>query len=296
MFNCIKSLEIMNGCLFISVFFILFLIFKLDVDAACTGLPADLQQSSWVDDIASNTLTFGTKTLTGFSFQDTGTTLNAFTCVGNVDNVYVFGSDSSVSSPDGSSQFYYLCMRITKVSENSYYYYLLADENASTFPRVRAVKRNFPQNVATGVEPCDFCNDVNSGASILRRSTVAVVPPVTADPPCLPCTTLQAVCDLAAVVPAPAVTTMATTGSSQTTSVLPLATNSQSSEQRLPDVSGVAGNSGVAGVSGIAGNSESGSSFVNAILLLAAIVGIQAIIFNSVESVYEVVQFDDTTR
>lgn len=36
-------------------------------------------------------------------------------------------------------------------------------------------------------------------------------------------------------------------------SVLPIATNSQSAGQRLPDVSGVAGNSGVAGVSGASG-------------------------------------------
>ncbi|VDI64780.1 Hypothetical predicted protein, partial [Mytilus galloprovincialis] len=142
--------------------------------AVCTGLPADLQSSMWVDDAESRTLTFGTKTLSGFTFQDTGTNFDAFTCVGNVDNVYVFGSDNSVSSPTGgAAEYYYLCMRITKVSANSYYYYLLA------------------------------------------------------------------------------VTTMATSGSSPTVSnsVLPIATNSQSAGQRLPDVSGVAGNSGVAGVS-----------------------------------------------
>ncbi|XP_076109145.1 uncharacterized protein LOC143077996 [Mytilus galloprovincialis] len=181
-------------------------------------------------------------------------------------------------------------MRITKVSANSYYYYLLADENSSTFPTVRAVKSTVSQSDASNLPPCNFCKDVNSGASLLRRSTVPSVPSVTAAPPCLPCEKLQTVCDLPAVVPDPAVTTMATSGSSPTVSnsVLPIATNSQSAGQRLPDVSGVAGNSGVAGVS------EAGFIFIDAILLLAAIVGIQAIIFNSVEPVNEVFQFDDT--
>ncbi|CAG2247666.1 unnamed protein product [Mytilus edulis] len=225
-------------------------------DAVCTGLPADLQGSSWVDDAASNTLTFGTKTLSGFSFTDTGVAFGSFTCVGNVDNVYVFGSDNSLTSaPGGPAEYYYLCMRITKVSANSYYYYLLADENGSTFPTVRAVKRTTSQAVASSLPPCTFCKDVNSGASSLRRSTVASVPPVTAAPPCLPCTKLQAECDRPAVVPIPAVTTMAISGSSPTVSnsVLPISTNSQSEGQRLPDVSGVAGNSGVAGVSGASG-------------------------------------------
>ncbi|VDI03545.1 Hypothetical predicted protein [Mytilus galloprovincialis] len=171
-------------------------------DADCPGgLPVDLQSSMWVNDAESNTLTFGTNTLLGFSFQDTGTNFNAFTCISSDDNVYVFGSDNSLSSPFGSTEYYYLCMRITKVTENSYYYYLLGEENTSTFPVVRAIKSSVSLDTSRSRPPCDICSDRNDGnteASFLRRSTVPSVPSVTAVPLCLPCNTTQAECDLRA--------------------------------------------------------------------------------------------------
>ncbi|XP_063447389.1 uncharacterized protein LOC134726921 [Mytilus trossulus] len=161
----------------------------------------------WVNDAESNTLTFGRNTFSGFSFQDTGTNFNAFTCVSSDDNVYVFGSDNSLSSPSGSSEYYYLCMRITKVTENSYYYYLLGELNTDTFPHIRATKSSVRPSSSSSLPPCDICSDKNDGnteASFLRRETVLSVPSVTADPLCLPCNKTQIECDITAETTTPA--------------------------------------------------------------------------------------------
>ncbi|XP_052060220.1 uncharacterized protein LOC127700679 [Mytilus californianus] len=184
--------------------------------------------------------------------------------------------------------WYYLCMRITKVTDNSFYYYLLADINTNTIPNVRAISSTTNPTDARNLPTCTFCQDRTSDASFLRRSTVTSVPPVTAVPVCLPCTKTQAECDATTV--APAVTSMATSTSSPTVAsvtdrVLPIATSSQVSRQA------------VAGVANVAGASDSGFIFVDTIVLFAAIVGIQAIVnyFSSVEPGYELVQFVDST-
>ncbi|VDI78844.1 Hypothetical predicted protein [Mytilus galloprovincialis] len=122
----------MKGCIILSCTFILFSIFNLDVDAVCTGLPVELQGSTWEDSVTKQTFTFGTKTLKGFSFTYTGTNFEDFTCTGNTDNVYVFGSDNSQSSPTGLAEYFYLCMRIIKVTDDLFYYYLLAVNGSGT--------------------------------------------------------------------------------------------------------------------------------------------------------------------
>ncbi|CAG2192905.1 unnamed protein product [Mytilus edulis] len=122
----------MKGCIILSCTFILFSIFNLDVDAVCTGVPMELQGSTWEDSVTMKTFTFGTKTLKGFTFTYSGTTFKDFTCTGNTDNVYVFGSDNSHSSPTGSAEYFYLCMRIIKVTDNLFYYYLLAVNGSGT--------------------------------------------------------------------------------------------------------------------------------------------------------------------
>ncbi|XP_071137654.1 uncharacterized protein [Mytilus edulis] len=122
----------MKGCIILSCTFILFSIFNLDVDAVCTGLPVELQGSTWEDSVTKQTFTFGTKTLKGFSFSYIGTSFKDFTCTDNTDNVYVFGSDNSHSSPTGSAEYFYLCMRIIKVTHDLFYYYLLAVNGSGT--------------------------------------------------------------------------------------------------------------------------------------------------------------------
>ncbi|VDI03546.1 Hypothetical predicted protein [Mytilus galloprovincialis] len=189
-----------------NMIYLVFVFFTMSADANCPGgLPADLQNSMWID--GSNTLTFGTTTFSGFIFTDMGTIFDAFTCISNTDNVYVFGSDNSVSTPFSDPHYYYLCMRITKVTDNSYYYYLLGEESTGTTPVVRATKSSVTHSESRLLPTCDICSDNNDGnteAFFLRRSTVPSVPSVTADPICLPCNTTQAECDLRAEATTPA--------------------------------------------------------------------------------------------
>ncbi|XP_076078436.1 uncharacterized protein LOC143048575 isoform X1 [Mytilus galloprovincialis] len=185
----------MKGCIILSGTFILFAIFNLDVDAVCTGLPVELQGSTWEDSVTKQTFTFGTKTLKGFSFSYIGTSFKDFTCTGNTDNVYVFGSDNSHSSPTGSAEYFYLCMRIIKVTHDLFYYYLLAGTNSGTIPNVRAISSTVTQTVASTLSTCHFFEDITSDESFLQRSDVnGSGTPVTADALCLPCTKTQAEC------------------------------------------------------------------------------------------------------
>ncbi|XP_052076568.1 mucin-5AC-like [Mytilus californianus] len=131
---------------------VLMLSFSTFTAAVCT-LPTELQNSVWnyqYTDVASNTqktttLTFGRTTLpepSNIILNAFGTTLDKWTCISNLTmsssvSVAVFKSDMSYSTFSGRRRWVYLCMKLTKVTDNLFYFYLLSDEDKSLFPTER---------------------------------------------------------------------------------------------------------------------------------------------------------------
>ncbi|XP_071126674.1 adhesion G protein-coupled receptor B3-like isoform X2 [Mytilus edulis] len=120
-------------------------------DVACT-LPPELHNFVWdyqYTDLSNNaqttTLTFGRTTLTkpsNITLNALGTVLNAWTCIANLKlssavSVAVFKSDESYVDFSGNTKWVYLCMKLTKVADDLFYFYLLSDEDGTVYPKER---------------------------------------------------------------------------------------------------------------------------------------------------------------
>ncbi|XP_071126668.1 uncharacterized protein [Mytilus edulis] len=132
-------------------------------DATCS-LPQDLINTAWeynytnVEDNTeqSTTLNFATTTLqnSAINLDAKGTTIDDWTCINSLgisdtEAVVVFKSDNSFSDgPFAGSQWLYLCMKLTKVTTDLYYFYLLSDTFTGVSPdeRVFASSEGNPPN------------------------------------------------------------------------------------------------------------------------------------------------------
>ncbi|CAG2237905.1 unnamed protein product [Mytilus edulis] len=221
----------------------------------CTSFPPELTANHWVSETNIGTLTFQINTAGegDVTLNDPNNPLvRDFTCVSSTDNVYVFRSEVvPMSLPDGSDGWFYLCMRINKVTVNSFSLQLLTD--VSSFPLLRS------PSLASTTSTCEFCQSGTSQVFILRRSGTSELIP-TPVPVCAPCTKTQAECDTP-----PTTQAAVPTEQSIPNIISPIATIP--AEQSVPNnVSPIASNSQV---------SDPGNAFVDAIQVLLAIVGIE---------------------
>ena len=140
----------------ISIFLLLYTIKHLD---GCT-IPDILQSANWDYDFDSTTATlyFTSSGMTGLSFTARGEVLNTYTCIANTDDVYVFKSSQSYSHR-GDDRWIYLCMKMTRVSENLHYFYLLADLYNDVTPIDRVLSPPAGTVLSDNSPPCtDFCS------------------------------------------------------------------------------------------------------------------------------------------
>ncbi|XP_052078238.1 sushi, von Willebrand factor type A, EGF and pentraxin domain-containing protein 1-like isoform X2 [Mytilus californianus] len=120
---------------------IICLMYSSTSDAACS-LPEELQGTLWeynytkISDNSEQSTTLNIVTTTiqdSISLNAFGTTLDDWTCINslnisNAQTVLVFKSDTSfTSNPFGGSRRLYLCMKLTKVTADLFYFYLLSD-------------------------------------------------------------------------------------------------------------------------------------------------------------------------
>ncbi|XP_060586066.1 uncharacterized protein LOC132741821 [Ruditapes philippinarum] len=98
----------------------------LEVNGDCTW-PTEFNSNQWHDS-SRGILTFGTKSMQGWTFQPTSTlTVNSWDCV----SVSTYSTDGRIllitSQPFSlfSTNYYaYLCITVTKITESSYSYYI----------------------------------------------------------------------------------------------------------------------------------------------------------------------------
>ena len=161
------------------------------VAEACT-LPASLQGSGWKYTYGANevTVSFGTNTMSGLSYTARGEVLNSYHCISNTANVYVFKSVNSYTNR-GEDGWLYLCMKITRVSDDLFYFSLLADIDTVIGDRVyNPPTDSIPQDTDPKCDVCSYAttppdNDIR----ILQRIGTGETLPGS-ESPCLPCGTV----------------------------------------------------------------------------------------------------------
>ncbi|CAC5379543.1 unnamed protein product [Mytilus coruscus] len=208
---------------------VLMLSFSTFTVAVCT-LPTELHNSVWnyqYLNVANNaqvttTLTFGRTTLTepsNIRLNAVGTTLDAWTCISNLTlssavSVAVFKSDTSYSDFNGKSKWVYLCMKLTKVADDYFYFYLLSDEDHTVFPpervyqsggildntfpvcstfcqyttrpRIRTLKKSGSSAILPGdvslCEPCDSaCEEATTEMTSMESTHKTTLPPMSTE-------------------------------------------------------------------------------------------------------------------
>ncbi|CAG2239344.1 unnamed protein product [Mytilus edulis] len=170
--------------------------------AVCT-LPTELHNSVWnyqYTDLSNNaqttTLTFGRTTLaepSNIRLNALGTILNAWTCISNLTlsstvSVAVFKSDESYSDFNANTTWVYICMKLTKVADDLFYFYLLSDEDSSVYPKesisikqIRTLKKSgssttLPSDVSL-CEPCDSsCEGATTETTSLKTTQNTTLP------------------------------------------------------------------------------------------------------------------------
>ncbi|CAG2244035.1 unnamed protein product [Mytilus edulis] len=130
---------------------IIYFMYSSTSDAKCS-LPDELQSSTWeynythvIDNSEqSATISTGTNTMqTSVIYDVQGTKLSRWTCINslnisNTQDVVVFKSDNSFTSgPSGPNRWLYLCMKITKVTDDLFYFHLLSDVFTGVTPKER---------------------------------------------------------------------------------------------------------------------------------------------------------------
>ena len=140
----------------ISLFLLLYTIKHLD---GCT-IPDILQSANWDYDFDStkSTLHFTSSGMTGLQYIARGEVMNTYACIANTDDVYVFKSSQSYSHR-GDDRWIYLCMKMTKVSDKLYYFYLLANLYTGVTPNDRVFSPPAGTILSDNSPPCtDFCS------------------------------------------------------------------------------------------------------------------------------------------
>lgn len=104
----------------------------IEVTEQANQLPEDLRQSNWVasGEHAVGDITFGNAIMIGYPISIMGTEVKAYTCISAKpsDGIYVFRSDGQIFNPlTWASMRVHLCMRLKKITNNIYSFYILAD-------------------------------------------------------------------------------------------------------------------------------------------------------------------------
>ncbi|XP_076071600.1 uncharacterized protein LOC143042985 [Mytilus galloprovincialis] len=167
--------------------------FIFTAESACT-FPSYLL-GQWTDVTQSATITFQSTPakMTGWTALITGEKFEGQTCIHNTGNVFVFEGDRTVFDPFLGTLTYYMCMKITKVTDDVLYYYLLADRNG-----VADNERIYTANQAPDISStptCDYCQFTQTIPDTDRRELrkLGTSEKLTSDPSlCLPC---EATCD-----------------------------------------------------------------------------------------------------
>lgn len=172
------------------IFVVLLIIPREEVSAQCT-LPAEIQNSNWLYQ-STTVVSFGTSNMQGLVFRTRGENLDGFNCISNTSNVYVLKSVESYSDR-GETKYLYMCVKLTKVSKDLFYFYLLADPSTDVSPNDRIY---VPDTLLTDSNPtCTFCqyntDPPDDDKRILQREGTNETLP-TGITACLPC---NATCD-----------------------------------------------------------------------------------------------------
>ncbi|XP_052076848.1 uncharacterized protein LOC127714855 isoform X2 [Mytilus californianus] len=112
----------------------------------------------WTDVTKGGNITFQTtpSKLTDWKVKVTGVNYDGQTCIHNNGNVYVFEGDDTFFDPFVNGiRKYYMCMKITKISNDVLYYYLLADKNSEA-DRERIYTPHPAPDIST-TPTCDYC-------------------------------------------------------------------------------------------------------------------------------------------
>lgn len=159
-----------------------------DYEAACV-LPQYIQSSDWIDQ-TSTQLSFGTSSMAGLNINARGSILNTYNCISNIGNVLVFKSDKSYTDR-GRTRWIYLCMKMTKISNNLFYFYLLADMDTSVIPNYRVYNPKADVIPLDSQETCKFCEFTTAPSKndfhLLRRMGTNESLGVSSPSLCLPC-------------------------------------------------------------------------------------------------------------
>lgn len=175
------------------IYVVLLIIPREEVSAQCT-LPAEIQNSNWLYQ-STTVVSFGTSNMQGIAVNGRGTNLDNFNCISNTGNVYVLKSASFTFR--GDTKYVYMCMKLTKVSNNLFYLYFLSDQyNMGSIVTPIGERIYVPDTVPSDSDPtCTFCqyttDPPDADVRILQRESTSETLPagITA---CLPC---EATCD-----------------------------------------------------------------------------------------------------
>ncbi|CAG2239341.1 unnamed protein product [Mytilus edulis] len=161
-------------------------------DADCV-LPEDLKNTVWEynytsvasNDEESTNLYIANTTLPDsiINLNDGGSIVNNWTCINSLNisatsNVVVFKSDASFPDAGGSRRLY-LCMKLTKVTPDLFYFHLLSDTAEDIFPNERVFIVEADNAPADNASICStFCQYTESpNIRTLRRQGSSVTLP-----------------------------------------------------------------------------------------------------------------------
>ncbi|VDI16193.1 Hypothetical predicted protein [Mytilus galloprovincialis] len=158
-------------------------------DASCS-LPQDLRNKVWeysytsVSDSSKKVINLDIKTTTlqnsAINLEFQGTIINQWTCINSLDvsnttTVVVFRSDNSYSKvPLGDNYRLYLCMKLTRITADLYYFYLLSDKKTDIKPNERAFESTDTDPISSTV--CQYTDSPPKIRTLRKQGTNDVLP------------------------------------------------------------------------------------------------------------------------
>lgn len=153
-------------------------------------LPPEIQSSGWTytrPSYSPTTIQFGLQILTNFPINIYGQSYNAYTCMfsktlSSDERILLFKSDAPFNDLINgvTNNRIYLCMKMTKVSSNLFYFYLLNDLLPIAMPQERASTRPDPVSISDDTLE-SFCqydtdNPPDDVRTLQRSGTSEVLP------------------------------------------------------------------------------------------------------------------------
>ncbi|XP_063413219.1 mucin-2-like isoform X2 [Mytilus trossulus] len=229
--------------------------FTTDIITTTTLTPASLKQTTngaesactfpsyligqWTDTTKGVNITFQSTTakLTGWTAKVTGETFDGQTCIHNTGDVFVFEGDDTYHIPFSDKLKYFMCMKITKISDDVLYYYLLADKNSDANNERIYTPNPAPDDSTTPT--CNYCQFTSPIPDIDFRELrkLGTIETITSTPVlCLPC---ESKCEETTssspttIVPSSAAITTTEEATTKHSSLLQTTTEPSSSEKAL---------------------------------------------------------------